>query len=175
MDDAKRIVELYTPRAYAIALRLTGNRSEAWDLVQNAMIRVLKSYETSFDPSYKVEQWLYRILRNLYIDRLRWESRRRESPLEEPGQDRSSPADTLAEAADGPEQALDRESDREAVRSALGELPVELRMAVILVDLEGCSYEEAAAALEIPVSTLGVHVFRGRRLLRDKLAGLLGG
>lgn len=177
MDDAKRIVELYTPRAYAIALRLTGNRSqEAWDLVQNAMIRVLKSYETSFDPSYKVEQWLYRILRNLYIDFLRWERRRKESPLESPsGEGRASAAETLADLSPGPEQTLDRDGDREAVRDAVGELPAELRMAVILVDLEGCSYEEAAGILEIPVSTLGVHVFRGRRMLRRKLAGLLGG
>src|SRR5438105_431179 len=104
------------------------------------MLRVLKSYGT-YDPTYKIEQWLYRILRNLYIDRLRAETRRREDPLEEaPVEGRRSHADSLVDPAPGPEQALDRESERDAVQDALNSLPVELRMALALVDLEGYSY-----------------------------------
>ena len=175
MEDARRIVEQYTPQAYEIAFRLTGNRSAAWDLVQNAMLRVLKSYST-YDPTYKVEQWLYRIIRNLFIDRLRLEARRREesldTPLEEGGR---THADTLMDPAPTPDAVLDRESDRDAVQQALNTLPAEHRMAVILVDMEGYSYEEAAKMLGLPASTLGVHVFRGRNALRKKLLGLKEG
>ena len=176
MEDAKRIVELYTPQAYSIAFRLTGNRAEAWDLVQNAMLRVLKSHDT-YDPAYKVEQWLHKILRNLFIDRLRLEARRRETPLDRDpdGAAGLAPVDTLVDPSARPDEVLDRESDRDAVQAAMNELPVEFRMAVALVDLEGYSYEEASKILEIPASTLGVHVFRGRKLLRERLAPLREG
>ena len=173
MEEAKRIVELYTPQAYAIALRLTGNRSEAWDLVQNAMVKVLKNFD-QYDPSYKIEQWLYGILRNLYIDRLRLEARRKEDPLELGADDeRLSHADRVADREPGPEKLLERESEREAVQAALNGLPPDLRMALILVDIEGFSYEDAAGILELPSSTLGVRVFRGRKLLKEKLSSYM--
>ena len=173
MDEARKVVERYSGQAYAIAFRLTGNSSDAWDLVQNAMLRVLKCYG-SYDPSYKIEQWLSRIIRNLYIDRRRAEGRRREDSLERaPDEERLAPADTLVDPDPGPQASAERRDEADAVQAALGELPLELRAAVSLVDLEGYSYEEAAKALEIPASTLGVHVFRGRKLLKEKLAPLL--
>lgn len=173
MNDVKGFIERYTPAAYAIAFRLTGDRSAAWDLVQNAMLRVLKNHER-FDPSYQPEQWLHQILRNLFIDRVRMEARRRESPLEaDPDSGSLGPVDTLVDRAPRPDEILDRESDRDAVQAALSELPVEWRMAVALVDLEGYSYEEAAEVLELPPSTLGVYVFRGRKKLKQSLAHLV--
>ena len=173
MDDVKGFIERYTPQAYAIAFRLTGDRSAAWDLVQNAMLRVLKSHER-YDPSYQPEQWLHQILRNLFIDRVRMEARRRESPLDaDPDVGGLGPSDTLVDPAPGPDEMLDRDSDRNAVQAALKELPVEWRMAVALVDLEGYSYEEASKVLEIPASTLGVYVFRGRKRLKTALSSLM--
>jgi RNA polymerase sigma-70 factor, ECF subfamily len=169
VDQARKIVETYTPQAYAIAFRLTGNQQEAWDLVQNAMLRVLRSYGT-FDSSCKLEPWLYAIVRNLYLDRLRMEARRKEDPLDEPPAEGAlAHADRLVDPSPGPDEMLGREGDRDAVQQALSELPLELRLAVILVDLEGCSYEEAAKMLDLPVSTLGVRVFRARKALKAKL------
>lgn len=175
MEDARRIVELYTPQAYAIAVRLTGDRQQAWDLVQNAMVRVLRSFHT-YDPAYKVEQWLYAIVRNLYLDRLRLEGRRKEDPLDEPAfEGGRAHSERLVDPSPRPDEMLDRQSDRDAVQKALNELPVDLRMAVILVDIEGCSYEEAAGMLDVPASTLGVRVFRGRKALRAKLEPYMEG
>ena len=175
MQEAKKIVELYTPFAYSVAFRLTGNQAAAGDLVQNAMLRVLKSFGT-YDPTYKVEQWLYRIIRNLFIDRLRKEKRRREDPLERGAdEERLSHAETLVDPSPTPEQTLERSSKREAVQRALMDLPVEMRIAVTLVDLEGCSYEDAARMLEIPASTLGVRVFRGRKMLKKGLKDFMEG
>lgn len=169
MEEARRVVKKYTPHAYAIAFRLTGNSAEAWDLVQNAMLRVLKSFGT-YDPRYKIEQWLHRIVRNLYIDRLRQTTRRKEDPLEHaPREGQRSHAESLVDPTLTPEQILDREARRDEVQDALMTLPVEMRMAIALVDLEGYSYEEAAKILEIPSSTLGVRVFRGRKLLKERL------
>lgn len=175
MEDVKGFIERYTPQAYVMAFRLTGDRSQAWDLVQNAMLRVLKNHER-YDPSYEPEQWLHQILRNLFIDRLRIEARRRESPLEaDPDSGHLGPVDTLVDPAPRPDEVVARDCDRDAVQAALKELPVEWRMAVALVDLEGYSYEEAAGVLEIPPSTLGVYVFRGRKRLKQALAHLVEG
>jgi len=175
VEEAKKIVERYTPYAYSVALYLTGNQAEAWDLVQNAMLRVLKSFHT-YDPSYKIEQWLHRIVRNLFIDRKRHEKRRREDPLERgPEEERRSYAETLVDPASTPEEAMERENRREAVQTAMSALPPEMRMAVALVDLEGYPYEEAAKILEIPASTLGVRVFRGRKLLKKNLQSFVEG
>ena len=172
VDSAKAIVERYTPHAYALAFRLTGNQADAWDLAQNAMLRVLRSYST-YDPSYSMEQWLSRIVRNLFIDKKRSDTRRRESPLESGGEDddRLFPADTLADPSDGPEQGAAKEDEASVVRAAVAALPEETAVAVTLVDIEGRSYEEAARMLEIPVSTLGVRVFRGRKTLKERLKG----
>ena len=170
MGDAKSIVERYTPTAYAIAFRITGNQADAWDLTQNAMLRVLRSYGT-YDPAYTMEQWLSRIVRNLYIDRLRSEGRRRETPLEDKGPDgeRLSHAESLAEDGPRPETQVERDDEAEVVRRAVAGLPPELGLPVTLVDIEGRSYDEAAKALELPVSTLGVRVFRGRKMLKARL------
>lgn len=170
VGDAKDIVERYTPTAYAIAFRITGNQADAWDLTQNAMLRVLRSYGT-YDPSYSMEQWLSRIVRNLYIDRVRAEGRRRESPLDDKGPDgdRLSHAESLAEDGPGPESAAARADEDAVVRAAVAALPPELGVPVTLVDIQGLSYDEAAKALELPVSTLGVRVFRGRKALRERL------
>ncbi|MBI5595128.1 MAG: sigma-70 family RNA polymerase sigma factor [Elusimicrobia bacterium] len=172
VDQAKAIVERYTPHAYALAFRLTGNQADAWDLAQNAMLRVLRSYST-YDPSYSMEQWLSRIVRNLFIDKKRSDQRRRESPLESGAEDddRLFPADTLADPSDSPEDDAAKGDEAAVVRAAVAALPAETAMAVMLVDIEGRSYEEAARMLEIPVSTLGVRVFRGRKTLKERLKG----
>lgn len=175
MEEAKKIVEQYTPFAYAIAFRLTGNQAAAGDLVQNAMLRVLKSWRT-YDPTYKVEQWLYRIIRNLFIDRIRKEKRLKENRLQRgPDDERLSYSDTLVDPSPTPETVMEREQKRDAVSEAVGGLPLEMRMAVTLVDLEGYSYEDAARILEIPASTLGVRVFRGRKMLRKSLKSFMEG
>ena len=177
MITANEIVERYTPFAYTMAFRLTGNQAEAWDLTQNAMLRVMRSFST-YDPKYKVEQWLYRIVKNLFIDRKRQVKRKRESTLERDARDadeRLAPVDTLVDTAPTPEQVADRSDRQNAVQEALMTLPDEMKMAVTLVDIEGFSYEEAARILEIPNSTLGVRVYRGRKQMKERLKPFMEG
>ncbi len=177
MIDAKTIVEQYTSFAYTMAFRLTGNQAEAWDLTQNAMLRVMRSFST-YDQKYKVEQWLYRIVKNLFIDRKRQIKRKRESTLERDnrdGEDRLAPVDTLVDPARTPEQEADQKDRRNAVQEALMTLPDEMKLAISLVDIDGYSYEEAARMLEIPTSTLGVRIYRGRKQMKERLKPFMEG
>lgn len=172
MDDrVKRLIELHSDRAFAIALRLAGNRADAGDLVQDAFLRAIK-YMHSYDPSLPFEAWLHQIIRNLYLNSLRLASRRRQVPLSGIREDEDDFAleDVLADPAPGPERAAEASGAKDAVQRALDGLSPTLKMAVILVDLEGMPREETARTLGCSLAALDVRLHRARALLRKRLA-----
>lgn len=170
--DAKirRLIELHADRAFAIAMRMTGNRQNAGDVVQEAFLRVIK-YMHSYDPSQPFEAWLHQIIRNIYLDSLRLEARRRQVPFsgDPSDEDAGSLEEVLADPSPGPERTAESGSAKDAVQEALATLSPTLRMAVILVDLEGMSREDSARALGCSLSALDVRLHRARHQLRDRL------
>jgi RNA polymerase sigma-70 factor, ECF subfamily len=166
----ERLIEAHADRAYAIALRMTGNAADAGDVVQEAFLRVMR-YMDSYDASYPFEAWLSRIIRNVYLNSLRVEARRRSVPLS------AAPADDegltleekLADPEAGPEASAQSRETADEVQRSLGALSPALRMAVILVDLEGMPREDAAQSLACSVSALDVRLHRGRAALRQEI------
>lgn len=173
MDDKiKRLIELHADRAYAIALRMCGSEADAGDLVQEAFLRAIK-YMGSYDASLPFEAWLYRIISNIYMDSLRLEARRRQIPLSDTkNEDARSLEETLADPAPGPEKTAESHGRVDAVQSALGQMSPALRMAVILVDLEGMGREECARSLGCSLSALDVRLHRGRAEIQKRLQPL---
>jgi len=143
---------------YNVAYRLTGNDDDAYDLVQEALLRVRKGLET-FQPG-SMEAWLSRIVTNLFLDEVR---RRRRRPVEALPDD----PERLLPATPGADEATDSLPDD--VHAALRRLPEDFRTAVVLCDVVGLSYEEIADALSVPVGTVRSRIHRGRRLLRAAL------
>jgi RNA polymerase sigma-70 factor (ECF subfamily) len=143
---------------YNVAYRLTGNDDDAYDLVQEALLRVRKGLET-YQPG-SMEGWLSRIVTNVFLDEVR---RKRRRPIE------VMPADPerLLPSAPSADEATERLSDE--VQAALRRLPEEFRTAVVLCDVVGLSYEEIADAIAVPVGTVRSRIHRGRRLLRTAL------
>lgn len=143
---------------YNVAYRLTGNDDDAYDLVQEALLRVRKGLET-YQPG-SMEAWLSRIVTNVFLDEVR---RRRRRPVE------ALPADPerLLPSSPGADEAT--ESLPDDVQAALRRLPEDFRTAVVLCDVVGLSYEEIADALSVPVGTVRSRIHRGRRLLRAAL------
>lgn len=170
MDDAERLIEAHAERAYSIALRMTGNAADAGDVVQEAFLRVMR-YMKTYDRSYPFEAWLSQIIRNVYLNSLRVEARRRSVPLSSaPGDDEDFSLEArLADPAPGPEQDADRRDAHDEVHSALGALSPALRMGVILVDLEGMERGDAAQALGVSLSALDVRLHRARARLRETI------
>jgi RNA polymerase sigma-70 factor (ECF subfamily) len=144
---------------YNVAFRLAGSDADAQDLVQEALLRVRRGLE-SYTPG-ALEAWLARIVTNVFLDEVR---RRRRRPSvafpEEP--DLVLPPTAAADEAGG---ALSDE-----VQHALAELPDEFRVAVVLCDVAGLSYDEIAGAQGVPVGTIRSRIHRGRRLLRAALS-----
>jgi RNA polymerase sigma-70 factor (ECF subfamily) len=148
------LYEIYGERIFRYAFRMLGNRSDAEDVTAETFYRVLRrSSELRADGAFRT--WLFRITRNLCIDRMR------QHKLVE------LPADAQYGCSE------DRTALRLTVRQALADLPEEYREPLILCDLEDISAKEAAEVLRISVPALKSRLYRGRRALRDKLGGTL--
>ena len=143
---------------YNVAYRLTGNDDDAYDLVQEALLRVRKGLET-YQPG-SMEGWLSRIVTNVFLDEVR---RKRRRPVEVMPED----PERLLPTTPGADEPIDRLSDD--VQAALRRLPEDFRTAVVLCDVVGLSYEEISDALSVPVGTVRSRIHRGRRLLRVAL------
>lgn len=144
-----------------MAYRLTGNADDAQDLVQEVLLKVRKGLET-YRPG-SLEGWLSRITTNTFLDETR---RRRRRPVDQLPDE----PDRVLPAGPGADVALAAEALPDDVQAALGRLPEEYRVAVVLCDVVGLSYLEIGEALDVPVGTVRSRIHRGRALLRKVLA-----
>ncbi|HEV7872181.1 MAG TPA: RNA polymerase sigma factor SigE [Modestobacter sp.] len=159
----EQVVRDHSARVYRLAYRLSGNQQDAEDLTQDTFVRVFRSL-ADFSPG-TFEGWLHRITTNLFLDMVRRRQRIRFDAL---------PEDTerLPGAAPSPEQVyVDTHLDPQ-VQAALDALSPEFRVAVVLCDIEGLTYEEIAATLGIKLGTVRSRIHRGRVQLREALAHL---
>lgn len=153
---------------YRFARSLTRDEADAEDVVQETYLRAFRSWQT-FQPGTDVRKWLFTIARNAFL-RSR-EKGQREVALDDDGSEAVDAAQALeAWVVRGLDPILDRADLGPAILEALRELPPPYRDAVTLVDLEDQSYESAAEVLGIPVGTVRSRLFRGRKLLQERLA-----
>ena len=152
----------HSARVYRLAYRLTGNRYDAEDLTQDVFVRVFRSL-SSYTPG-TFEGWLHRITTNLFLDQVRRNQRIRFDALGDDAGDR------LAGRERTPDQVYDDEHFDPDVQAALDQLPPDFRAPVVLCDIEGLSYEEIAATLDIKLGTVRSRIHRGRGQLRAALA-----
>ncbi len=157
---------------YQYALRLTHNRSDAEDLVQEACLRGFRSFHR-FNPGTNCRAWLFTILRNAFLSRVRQAGHdvlgRASVELESEAAVAHRLADT-ARAPAHPEEEFFQTVLHGDVDRALKTLPLPFREVVILADLEGLSYREVAQVVGCPMGTVMSRLSRGRGLLRQALA-----
>lgn len=154
-EIGERIVGLL-PRLRRFARSLSRNQHDADDLVQSAVERAWKN-SAQLRPGANLGSWMFGIMKNAWIDDRRARGRRGEVPL--PVDSGSHPAVTPADA----------DAKMWAVSEAMSKLPEDQRLAIALVLVEGMSYKEAAAVLEIPIGTLTSRLARGRTALAASL------
>jgi len=152
------------------ALRMTGSYTEAEDLTQEAFVKAYVAFD-QFKLGTNFRAWMLRILTNTHINRYR---RERRSPdvvawedLTENGR-RAIPEETSSDPR--PDEQVLASIPDEYIAPAVAGLPDEFREAVVLSDMHELSYKEIAATLGIPLGTVRSRIFRGRKLLREKLA-----
>ena len=159
----EQVVRDHSARVYRLAYRLSGNAQDAEDLTQETFVRVFRSL-ADFSPG-TFEGWLHRITTNLFLDMVRRRQRIRFDAL---------PEDTerLPGTAPSPEQVYADTHLDPQIQAALDALSPEFRVAVVLCDIEGLTYEEIAATLGIKLGTVRSRIHRGRVQLRTALAHL---
>lgn len=154
------VVRQHADRVYRLAYRLSGNKHDAEDLTQDTFIRVFRSL-ASYRPG-TFEGWLHRITTNLFLDMARRRSRLRMEGLPED-------SERLPGGAPSPEQVFHATHLDPDLQAALDELAPEFRAAVVLCDVEGLSYEEIGATLDVKLGTVRSRIHRGRQLLKTAL------
>ncbi|MGI8922895.1 MAG: sigma-70 family RNA polymerase sigma factor [Fimbriimonadales bacterium] len=161
------LLSLTQRQAYHLALRLTGNRSDAEDLVQESYIRAFRFFHR-YDPTLPFTSWLYRIMTNAHIDEMRRRGKLRVSSLDEPHPETGTTWDVPDHAA-SPERLLMTDQMEAEVQEGLNKMTSDFRIAVLLADLEGFSYEEIAEVMKTSIGTVRSRIHRGRKQLRSHL------
>ncbi|MCC6727737.1 MAG: sigma-70 family RNA polymerase sigma factor [Chthonomonadales bacterium] len=160
-------------QAYNIAYRMAGNHADAEDLTQEAFVRAYRFFDR-YNRQMPFENWLYRIISNVFIDELRKRPKARLQSLDQPLVNAGGETEVRIEIPDvssDPESMMLQMELDEPLQMALDELPHDFRHAVILADVEGLSYEEIAEAMGCSLGTVRSRLHRGRKMLRNRLRG----
>jgi len=164
----EELVKAHKEALYRIAYRLTGNRDDAEDLLAEALMEAWRDFE-HFQQGTEFGRWVATIMTHTYLDWRRKDSHNETVSLDELRSEESEEPLDLPDEHDDPERETLRRAFWRAAQKALEELPAEFKTVVVLVDMEGLSYEEAAKVLGCPIGTIRSRLHRARSLLREKL------
>ncbi len=167
-----RLVLDYQDYAYNVAYRVMGDHASAEDAVQDGMIKAYQNLRKFRGGSFK--SWLLRIVTNTCYDELRRRKRRPTTPLEPITEDEELMENPswLADPGESPEEFSLRAELGRAIQDCLDHLSVEFRTIVVLVDIQGMDYSEAAVVAGTPLGTVKSRLARARSGLRDCLQGV---
>ena len=174
-EGFEKIVDEFQRRLYGFALRMTGNREDAEEIVQDAFVRAFRALG-KMTPEQRAElrlqPWLYTITLNVTRNRLR--SKRPTNVALDSLADPDALLNHTQEGPEQPEAIVQRGADMVLVEQALLQLPMHLRAAATLRFIEGHSHPEIAEILEQPIGTVKSHVHRAVRILRRILGPQVG-
>jgi RNA polymerase sigma-70 factor (ECF subfamily) len=165
------LVGIFQRQVYNVCLRTLGHSEDAADATQDAFLSAFRGLKTFRGPATGFRPWLLRVAVNACYDQLRRRQRRPADSLDALGDpaDELAAAERLADPAPGPEpQAMNSETARQ-IQYALDLLVPEQRMAVVLCDVQGLSYDEAAEAMGVELGTIKSRLSRARARLRELL------
>lgn len=167
-EDFEEEIIPHLDAMYNFALRLTSDPSDAEDLVQDTIVKAFRFF-SSYEKGTNAKAWLFRILKNSYINNYRKKSKQ---PNQVDYDEVSTFYETIrAERTDTSdlEDKMFRDLIDDDISKALEELPEDFRTVVLLCDVEDFTYEEIANMLDVPIGTIRSRLHRGRNLLKAQL------
>jgi RNA polymerase sigma-70 factor (ECF subfamily) len=163
-----QIVRAYQTQVYRTAYRVLGEQASAEDATQDAFVSAFKHIRAYRGGSFKA--WLLRIVTNACYDQLRVKQRRPTASLDAMLIDPDNPAPGIDHAApESPQDFAERQELNSTIQTGLATLPPDQRMTLILVDIEGLSYDQVAQAMQTNIGTVKSRLSRARLALRDFL------
>ncbi len=173
LDSFNRLVLAYQDLIYNQAYRMIGEEESADDATQTTFISAYNHLNSFRGGSFKA--WLLRIVTNTCYDELRKRKRRPTVPLEpldDAGEEVESPR-WMVDPGNKPEEEVQRLELQKAIQNCLNKLPDEFRVAVVMVDVQGLDYSEAADSIGKPIGTIKSRLARARIRLRECLTGFM--
>ena len=173
--DAEELFEKFSPMVYNLALRLSGNKSDAQDIAQDAFLKALRGLANLREESF-AGTWLYRITVNVWKNRVRSEKRRSfwKTFSLNWGDDGGEKPALQVQAPDAPlDAALEKRDEKTALEKALAQLEPEDRAMLVLREIDGRSYQEIADITEKPLGTVKSGISRAREALRLKMSAVI--
>lgn len=168
-DGFERLTVPYLPDVARFARSLARDDALADDLVQETYLQALRGWHT-FREGSDPRRWLLTVCHHAFMRMLRRDARYVDAPEDDPTLQSVATARTHWHAQESGLLRIVEQMDLgAAIQRAVGELPAPFRSAVVLVDVEGCTYEEAAGIIGVALGTVRSRLFRGRRLLQDAL------
>jgi len=169
------LFERYRSMVFNLAYQILGDREEALDVAQEVFLAIYRKMDT-FRGESSLKTWIYRIAARRAANRFRWWNRlRRRGTVSLEEHLSKNPERELAwdltSKTQSPEDVLLMQEEREEVKRMLNELPPQQRVAVIMRDIEGLSYEEIAESLNVSLGTIKSRIARGREILKHHLNG----
>ncbi|MEZ5273109.1 MAG: sigma-70 family RNA polymerase sigma factor [Ilumatobacteraceae bacterium] len=160
----------FAPQLYSAALRMTSNRADAEDLVQETYLRAYRGF-AGFEEGTNLRAWLFRILTNTFINTYRAKQRRVQETELDDLEDLYlyKRIGSLERASQSAEETLFEMFTDDEVKAALEGLPENFRLPVLLADVEEFSYKEIADMLDIPIGTVMSRLHRGRKAMQKAL------
>lgn len=174
-ETFEQLFERYQTKIFNLIYRIVGDYEDAADLTSEAFIQAFKGFERFRGESH-VYTWLYRIAINTCRNYFRRMGRRRRVPsrsFEGLAPDELAEVERSADRVQSPEEALESEELRREIMEGIGALPEDFRMAIVLRDLQGLSYQEMAEVLGCSLEAVKSRLFRARRLLSKRLEAYL--
>ena len=171
LDAFNRLILAYQDRVYNQAYRVLGESHAADDATQEAFISAYKNLRSFRGGSFRA--WLLRIVTNACYDELRRRKRRPTTslePLDEDGDEIESPR-WISDPGELPEDNVVRAELGQAIQHCLDKLPADFRVVVVLVDVQGMDYSEAASVVGKPLGTVKSRLARARNRMRECLQG----
>ncbi len=153
---------------YNFAFHLTYNEDDANDLVQEAFLKAYK-YIHNYQPGTNAKAWLFRILKNTFINDYRKSSRLPDTIDYQELVDIHMEDEIVASYQNDLRDDLFNGTMGDEISAALNSLPVDFKTVILLCDIEGFSYEEISKILEIPIGTVRSRLHRARNVLKNKL------
>lgn len=169
MDAFSELIASYEKKIYNIALRMIGNREDAYDIAQEVCIKIYKNIN-SFKENSSFNTWVYRITSNVCIDEIR---KRKDTIPFTIVKDSSTEFEMPIESPNNlPEDIIERKEKIEEIKKCIMELSPEYRIMIILRDVRGHSYEEISDILNLNLGTVKSRLSRARAILKDKLKNM---
>jgi RNA polymerase sigma-70 factor (ECF subfamily) len=164
-----RLIDRYKAPLYAYLVRLSRDRGEADDLLQEVFVKVLNKL-AAYGERYKFSAWLFTVAHHAVMDRFRANARRKEESLDSAGEDRLPLAYTLASPEPGPDEMLEGAERASAIRAAFDHLSAEQREIFLMRHYSELSFKEISEILDVPIGTVLARMSRAMAKMRQELS-----